>query len=277
MRIWLVTLTLMISVYSALSQAQLAPERTELPSGDYVNKCQQCQIDGDILSCQCPRKLKKQPTTYFRQTLDMDLCQIWAAQLVVNRLACNDLYQAETEFELKDVPPSLPLIETDDTLPDGDYRYFCRQCKETESGELECSCKIDGWIFPSWYDTSLSLKTCPDTININYYRGYLFCNSEEMFKFMGSFSETCSECFLDGTNLNCLCRKTPCGWSIKDKSQKRHKIRSSLSYFRSCASEIINCNGTLRCGSCGTADFWDEVWRPHEGRSAMKSCDGIWR
>ena len=278
MKGWLILLTLLGVLLPSIATAAPVqyPDYSALPPGDYLAKCKECKLDGDRLRCMCPWKRVKKKTKHLPQTLDMDLCTTWAAKLAHNKLACDNLYQEDIPFEPKNIPPNLPLLETNESLPGGDYRYFCQQCDETEDGELECSCKIDGWIFSEWFDVSLPLKSCKNANAINYSRGYLFCNSEEMFDFLGSFAKTCSECVLDGTDLNCLCRKTRCGWSNQDKSKKRHKVRTTLADFRSCAKEIINCNGNLRCGSCATDDFWDEVWRPHEGRSATKSCDGIW-
>ena len=249
-------------------------DRSGLPGGDYQNKCRNCQIDNDgLLVCDCPVKREKRPTRYFVRSLDTDSCTRWAVKLVKTHLVCDEQYATEAAPKVDYSEDTPPLLETSEDLPLGDYRYYCTQCTISNQGQLSCSCKIPGLIYDSWYKASLALGSCSSLENIAYANGQLYCDNKEMLNAIGDFTKSCRNCTILGDNLYCLCDKTQCDWSTKDVDKGRNRQRAVLPNFRNCNTRIINCNGYLRCGSCGFTDFWDESRRPREGRSSMKSCD----
>ncbi len=244
-----------------------------LPAGNFQEKCSDCEINGSILQCQCSKPGKKFQNRTFPRTLDMNLCSEFAVKEVDGALICDNEFQPEENDESDRDIPIPPPLETAEDLPPGDYRSYCQQCRY-EDGQLKCSCKISGYFFSSWYESTLPLDSCSTTDKISYARGILFCNEEEMLKFLSKQLRRCVKCTVKGNDLDCTCKKTNCDWSNSDLTKKRNIRRHTLSGFRNCTADIINCNGYVRCGSCNTGDFLDEYLRPHEGRSAKGSCPG---
>ena len=252
----------------------LQEDRSGLPGGDYKNKCKNCRIDNDgLLVCYCPVAKDRRATKYFSRSLDTDMCTRWAVKLVKTYLVCDEQYATEAAPKVDYSEDTPPLLETKEDLPPGDYRYYCTQCTVSSKNQLSCSCKIPGIIFNSWYNASLSLDSCPSLENIAYANGQLYCDNKEMLNTIGSFTESCRNCTIQGDNLYCLCDKTQCDWSHRDVTKGRNRQRAVLPNFRNCSSQVINCNGYLRCGECNFTDFWDESRRPKEGHSSMRSCD----
>lgn len=249
-------------------------DRSGLPRGNYQNKCKDCEVDKDgLLVCDCPVKREQRPTKYFIRSLDTNVCTRWAVKLERTHLVCDEQYASEVPPRVDDSDENLEWLETSKDLPPGDYRYFCTQCTLTANNQLSCSCKIPGWLLS--FKSSLDLNSCASLDNIAYAKGQLYCDNKEMLNALGPFTESCRNCVIKGKRLYCFCNKTPCDWSARDVSKRRNRQWAMIEDFRSCTSEVINCNGYLRCGECGFTDYWDEARRPIEGHSIMKSCNTI--
>lgn len=254
-------------------EAIFDPSYEGLPPGNYLPKCKSCTVDNDgLLVCYCPKKMYKRKDQYFLRSLSTNRCQNGFIALRNSYLFCEKKYADE------DVPRlvfqnEMPLLETSEDMPKGDYRYYCRQSSLGNKNQLTTSCMIPGFIFDDWETLTLDLNSCSSTDDVTYANGQLFCNNKEMLKTLSDFVKSCRNCVIQGDTLYCRCDKTRCDWSIRDRTNNRHIRKTALPGFRACSSKIINCNGYLRCGSCGLTDFWDESRRPYEGHSDMKSCN----
>ena len=155
-------------------------------------------------------------------------------------------------------------------LPVGDYIRYCQSCR-VEDGRLVCECETDSYF--STVKASISLDSCSKDDTVTYYRGSLMCQSD--FNRMSRYFGGCSDCKVDGNTVECVCKKTPCQWSVEDLNKGRRNVVAKLEEFRFCSSNIVNCNGQLRCGGCGLFDYHEEYSRPYEGEVAAEYCHHV--
>ena len=247
-----------------------------LPQGNYQTECSECAVNEGVLSCICKNPNK---VLYIR-TLDLSLCSLPVVSVRKGRLFCEtDLTQIPDQPEvLEDLPP---ILQEDPgrKLPEGQYRSYCRDC-ELKDGFLTCKCKVGGWFWDGWYQTSLPIHSCGNSKEVTYAGGHLFCSLSELRSFHNI--QNCTNCRFSGSTLKCTCEKTKCGWSKKDFEKELHlNFDAYLNHLPNCTTKINNCNGTLRCGDCWAYDFFDQgEWnRPHYGRhTANGYCypNSIW-
>lgn len=288
-------LVLIITLMSASVQSVVIPlKKNGLPEGDYEARgCYQCENNDLRLSCQCPYT----DGNIYKRTLDLSLCDPLVVTSINGGLRClTDIEKIKKvlseysgavtdsgsgsgeelfEDEVTDdqLPP--PIMEDfNNELPKGDYRSYCKDCK-IEEGNLECSCKIDGWFWTYWYDVSLPLKSCQVQNEVTYAGGILYCSYETAIR--DNTVENCTGCRIQGNTLYCrTCEQTRCGWSNEDLRRRYHVLKNiKLSGIRDCTQKINNCNGKLRCGECWAYDFFDETifYRPRTaGTEPSKYC-----
>ena len=155
-------------------------------------------------------------------------------------------------------------------LPVGDYIQYCNSCR-IENGRLYCECD-DGSYFSS-AKPSIDMNRCGRNGTVTYYRGALMCQRD--FLNITQSLGGCSNCTVDGNAVTCICKRTPCQWSRRDLDAGRRNKESSLEGFRFCTSQIVNCNGQLRCGGCRFYDYYEEYRRPYEGEVVGEYCHHI--
>ncbi|MGI9280161.1 MAG: hypothetical protein ACR2PX_11110 [Endozoicomonas sp.] len=248
------------------------------PKGDYQKSCKECRLEENRLFCSCEAPDKK----FYKRSLDLSLCSFDIVSVRKGILHC------ETDLSVVPDDPIVEEFEEDfsgpmdlsDDLPLGSYRNYCESCS-IEDGSLECSCKISGWFWDSFYKASLPLESCDESDRILFSGGLLFCSLDHFLSFHG-LNTSCRDCkLLKGGKLSCRCNKTPCGWSSTDIKKGRNKVVAELNAIQNCSAEINNCNGTLRCGECWAWDYSDQTLlsRPVEGRHPRHGyCypDSIW-
>ena len=255
---------------------EMPSSHSDWPRGNYQKSCKECRIEEGRMSCFCEAPDNK----FYQRSLDLSLCPLNVVSVRKGILYC------ETDPSLVPKPEEEPIeednpepIEPVEGLPRGDYLRYCSECSVVD-GVLDCSCKISGWFWDSYYKASLPLESCGEPGRILYAGGLLFCSLQEFLEFH-ELSHRCNDCRLVNGTLTCRCRKTLCGWSSKDLKKGRNIVRSRLSSIQNCTSKINNCNGTLRCGECWAWDFSDQTLlsRPVEGRHPKNGyCypDSIW-
>lgn len=162
-----------------------------------------------------------------------------------------------------------PIVPIDDgrTLPEGDYKEYCSNCR-IENNRLVCDCNT-GSLWSGTIRASTELGLCKKGEGITYRYGTLMCQDRLQ---RSLYIYKCRSCKIEGNDLTCKCDRTPCQWSQEDRNKDLHINTSTLSNFRYCDSAIVNCNGILRCGKCGVFDYYEEYSRPYEGSQIYSSC-----
>ncbi len=177
--------------------------------GSYKASCNSCQLFGGKLRCWCKRrdgsrrysKLKHARSCSFIKNLN-------------GHLTCTGDWQWRN-------------------LPAGSYEQTCRGCN-FNGYRLSCQCQARDGI-QRLHSTLMNVHTCrPGTIRNR--NGDLRCRrrSSRSLPF-GSYQQSCTNCYSDGNNLACLCRR------------RNNKWRFTLLSGVSQCWRVRNRNGRLHC------------------------------
>ncbi len=248
---------------------------SSMPGGDYQNVCKKCSYDSKtgILACHCPDHNGQRHLA----TLDLSTCTTRRVELKMGYLFCNNISKDLEKKSVKKPDQLSERIVKPESLEEGgreavkssggDYQNYCNNCSEI-NGRLECDCWVSlGWT-KTLSKTSISLDRCPKS-DITYAKGSLICQ-KHLSNILNNNS--CKNCRVQGNQLKCICPKTPCQWSQEDLNKGLNEVPAQLATARFCTKTINNCNGVLRCGRCGSFDYQDEHFRPHEGTSVRPDC-----
>ncbi|CAM3772460.1 hypothetical protein [Parendozoicomonas haliclonae] len=168
----------------------------------------------------------------------------------------------------KPQPQPRPEMKPDpNSFPKGDYEQFCKACS-MKNGKLSCLCKTGSGFFADTIRTWIDPGQCRGR-SVSFAKGRLVCQSDLAWMFD---NWTCRRCKIEGNLMKCECKRTPCEWSDEDIRAGRLWRSTELSDVRYCTKPINNCNGKLRCGKCGTFDYFEEFSRPYEGKRTWAKC-----
>jgi hypothetical protein len=144
----------------------------QVPSGSYLDTCNDCTMSNSTLSCSCK-------DGNGLSSLDTSLC-IQPADVSNQHGILNCIYSR---------------------MPSGSYMDTCIDCTMSYSS-LSCSCGTGFTTFTT-LDTSLCIS--PPVVNSDNWNAELACVYQQMPA--GTYTDTCTNCTMSGSNiLYCYCR-----------------------------------------------------------------------
>ena len=133
----------------------MTPEARPLPKGSYINSCDECRLEDDMLECQCE---DSKGTRWGG----------WSTKL--------DLRNCKNPSDIANWNGQLMCMTNnpEDPLPEGSYLRTCHECRIDDRNLLSCLCRTRNG---QWQPSSISLDYCPEAYQlISNCNGELSCN-----------------------------------------------------------------------------------------------------